>query len=120
MNDPKMIKLVASALCRAAGMDPDGGARSGYGWRNHETAAIDLLKQLQSDRQDSARVALDYQRAAGREDAINWLLDYSEQAEPIAYQHEAGVLARDLCAHLAPQGTTRLLAQRWKKPDDEL
>jgi len=40
------VRLVASALCRATGMDPNGGARTGYGWRDHEKDAIELLAAL--------------------------------------------------------------------------
>jgi hypothetical protein len=43
---PESVKLVASALCRAAGMDPEGGARAGYSWINHETEARALLAAL--------------------------------------------------------------------------
>ncbi|MES3054941.1 hypothetical protein O6V14_04795 [Sphingomonas faeni] len=43
---PESVKLVASALCRAAGMDPEGGARTGYSWIDHEADARTLLAAL--------------------------------------------------------------------------
>ena len=42
----QQVKLVARALCRAAGADPEGAARSGYSWINHEADARALIASL--------------------------------------------------------------------------
>lgn len=60
---PASVKLVASALCRAAGMDPEGGARTGYSLINHEADARALLAAL-SPQTLPAPGEVDYAEAA--------------------------------------------------------
>jgi hypothetical protein len=56
-GDVDPLKIVASALCKAAGMDPEGGRRIGYGWRNHADDARELLAALgQTQAEAAARV----------------------------------------------------------------
>lgn len=42
------VKVIASALCRAAGMDPSGAARSGYSWINHADEAREVLAAIRA------------------------------------------------------------------------
>lgn len=54
MTDPR-VKAAARAMCKAAGHDPDGGPKWGFGWLNYEKEAqalIDELEKLPQSRSD--------------------------------------------------------------------
>lgn len=45
-GDGEVVKIIARHMCKAAGHDPDGGPRNGFGWINFERQAKDCAAAI--------------------------------------------------------------------------